>query len=116
MKNLKIVFRIICWSPWIYILFFYSYVLRAIFYLGYIPSTNAPDPVELGFTLHRKLIYISSNISYLGFMASISILIALRIDNSSYRPSKRNIMWLIIAFFILSYNFFLDPFFEWFLD
>jgi hypothetical protein len=110
-KFISYLYYIICTLPFIYIILFYSYVLRAFIKLGYFPEYNNPDPKELGFDIHHDLIYLIGDIVIYGFLGWL----VLSIMNKFKYPRWTFVLYgLGMAFFM--YILAIDPFMEWFAD
>jgi len=58
MKLLKYIHTVLCYFPWLFIIAFYSFVLRAMLKLGHAPTYGYADPKSLGFNMHHSLVYI----------------------------------------------------------
>jgi len=108
-------FTILCYLPYLYLTIYYSYILRAIIKIGRIPTYNNPDPKELGFNVHRNIVYKSFDIIVYTFGVFLLLLLAayflkkLRVKKIHFR-----LMCIGIVLFIL--DLLLNPFNEWFLD
>ena len=99
-----------------YLIVFYTFVLRAALELGRIPSYNKPDPQELGFSTHFWLVFWGAEpIPY--------CLLAIVIYGIICWVKKKNILKINKFHFIvfglsvlLSVFTLLSPLFEWFID
>jgi len=106
--------------PSIYLVLFYSYVLRARLVLGRWPIPYQPDPQELGFDFHYRLIFFSLPGIYLSLFAMQAIFI-LRFE---YLKKIRKFSYSLAALIyssslVLSWiSLYADPgdFWEWFMD
>lgn len=110
-KIISYIYYFTCVLPIIYIVMFYSYVLRAYLKLGYLPGYNNPDPKELGFVMQRKLIYFISDAVIIGLL----VWLVLSIVNKFKYPRWSYVLYGIgMAFFV--YILALAPLMEWFAD
>ncbi|MBD2546711.1 hypothetical protein [Planktothricoides raciborskii] len=105
--------------PSIYLVLFYSYVLRARLVLGRWPIPYQPDPRELGFDFHFQLIFFS----LLGIALSLfamAVVFILRIFSVKIRKFSYSLAALIYSSsLVLSWiSLYADPgdFWEWFMD
>ena len=112
----KLIYPISYMIPLATCLAFGSYCLRAVIKLNGLPRPYNPDPKELGFSFHHKIIGVLMEMSFVSISiwlcASIILVVLGRV------PTHRNakvLLWinlLLIAWTIL------DPFslIEWYLD
>ena len=110
-KIFAYIYYFICVVPLLYVMIFYSYVLRAYLKLGYLPTYNNPDPKELGFIIHRKLIYLTSDVIIVGLFVW---LILSTIKKFKYQRWSYILYGLGTMIFV--YILAIDPFMEWFAD
>jgi hypothetical protein len=115
MKVIRILVKLILYLPWVYIMLFYSYVLRAYLKLGRLPTYNNPDPKELNFDLHRRFVYWSFDIGIYSIVLSI-ILILLSFKLKSIVLGKRDLLLWVIVLVFFFFNILFDPLDTWFLD
>ena len=116
-KRINSYYSVLGGFPAIFILLFFSFVLRARFYLGYWPKYNKPDPQHLEFSLHWQLV------AWFGILSLITCviwIISIIIQKCFFRNTMLNskiylisLNWLIMA--ILIY-FDFGGFLEWFID
>jgi len=108
------IYWVVCYLPWLYIIAFYSYVLRAIIRLNYVPSFDNPDPKVLGFYFHHALIYLLWEFSMWAVVAwGILRLVMYFME---IKVSKRETKVFTIAVIVFIYNIIIDPFMTWFVD
>lgn len=108
------IYRVVCYLPWVYIIVFYLYVLRAIIKLSYVPFYDNPDPKVLGFYIHHELIDLLGEFSMWAIVAwGILRLIMYFME---IKISKRETKVFRIAVIVFIYNITIDPFMAWFAD
>jgi len=110
----KYIHTILCYFPWLFIIAFYSFALRAVITLGYIPSYGSPDPKDLDFYLHRNLVY------YLFVFTICELPFALLVVGWFWKKGRWfriNILVFVIAFLLMVYMFFINNnLISWFAD
>ena len=111
--NRMIIF--LCYLPYLYILAFYSYVFRAIIKLGKVLGYNEPDPKELGFTIHRKIIFGLFDIVVYGLML-LTIALVVNLIFKKLTVRKQHVMLLIAGVCFIVLHLLCDPFDKWFMD
>ena len=106
---------LLCYIPYLDIIVYYSYVIRAIIKLGRIPSYDNPDPKTLGFTTHRDLVYTMDDIVVYGLGSFVLLWLIARALKQLTLPKIHLKMYLIgIGIFVL--YLVADPFMTWFAD
>ena len=105
----------VCYLPYVYLIFFYSFVIRAILKTGRIPTYNNPDPKELQFGLHREWVYRTFDLVVYG-LAVFSILFLVARFSKNLTVKKTHLIFLIVGIVIILFHLLIDPFEEWFLD
>lgn len=114
-KLINRIMILLCYLPYLYLLTYYSYVVRAIIKLRRIPTYDNPDPKELGFSTHRYIIYKLADIVIYGLCLFILLLlITLFLKKFTIRKMHWKLLLIGIIIFILI--FFIDPFMVWFAD
>src|SRR3954462_15883742 len=114
-RFLKCIVIVSCYFPFLHLIIFYTYVLRAIVELGRIPSYDNPDPKKLGFSVHRDLVYCSSNLPIISIV--VIFLFKVFLSDEKFRQIKRiHIVLFVIGFLSIIVHIFFDPLNEWFLD
>jgi hypothetical protein len=113
-KLINHILTLLCYLPYLYLIGYYSYVLRAIIKLGKIPTYNNPDPKQLRFDTHREFIYELFDIIVYGLGIFVMILLI------ALMFKRLSVKWIHFKFLftgiILTIWSFIDPFSEWFAD
>ena len=95
----KTIIVIILYLPLLNLLVLYSFFLRAVIKLGKVPFYNNPDPGELGFSLHAKIAWQTSNLIPLTILAwAVSAIYFLVKRQSIFGIIKKH---FIISFILL---------------
>jgi hypothetical protein len=104
-----------CYLPYLYLVVFYSYVIRAIITLGRIPTPDNPDPKWLGFDKHRQFVYDSLTIFLIttGVTLILFLILYLR-KRMSINKTHLTIFWIGVIGTIV--DNIVNPFNAWFLD
>ena len=105
---------ILIFVEYLYIIAFYSFVIRARFILSKWPFYNNPDPKLLHFNMHEKIVdycmvYSFASIALILILFLMSIFINIKIK-------KIYMIFYLLGIFIILYNLVVDPFFEWYAD
>ena len=117
MKNfLKKSFTVLFYLPILHLIFFYSFLIRAIIKLGYFPTYENPDPNELGFEIHQKLTCDSANLIYLSMCAILIYVIHYLIKRKVIFDIQRQHLSICIVLLTLVIVTYLSDFFTWFVD
>jgi mannose/fructose/N-acetylgalactosamine-specific phosphotransferase system component IID len=106
---------LLCYLPYVYLVLFYSFVVRAIIKIGKIPSYNNPDPKDLKFNVHREVIYKVFDWLVYGLIV-FAILFLITIVAKKFTVKKIHLILLIIGVVGILLHLFIDPFDTWFLD
>lgn len=111
MKNIAKILSVV---PWIYIVSFYSYVIRVAIKVGHLPGYNNPDPsyIYLG---HRNIISYSFEFSFWGSIIGVLLLIIFRRKLFDTK-NRRYLYSFVLGISIIIFNLFFDPFDTWYLD
>lgn len=64
-----------CYITYLYLVVFYSFVIRATIKLGRIPTPDNPDPKVLGYTVHREFVNTSLAITIYGIALLILLVV-----------------------------------------
>ena len=105
---------ILIFLEYLYLITFYSFVIRTRIALSRWPSYENPDPKLLDFDIHREIVadsftYSSISIIFLLLFFIISLLFKIKIK-------LIYLLLYLFGIFLNAYNLLLDPFFEWFID
>lgn len=104
-----------CYLPYLYLMLYYSFVVRAIMKLGKIPFYNNPDPKMLGFNIHRELIYRTFDFIAIGIIANL-ILIGITLVLKRFTLKRKHWLFFLAGILLIFYFLSVDPFAEWFAD
>src|SRR5688572_22322444 len=111
--NNRIIF-FLCYLPYLHLLLYYAFIVRAIIKVGAIPSYGNPDPKELGFTTHRELVYRSADVVAVGIcLLLIMYLITYFWDKINVRRVHLRAGLIGAGLFVFTL---FGPFAEWFAD
>jgi len=99
---------------YLYLITFYSFVIRARLFLSRWPSYENPDPKLLHFDIHQEIVADSFTYSFI----SILFLLVFFIISLYFKIKIKQIYWLLylLGICLIAYNLLLDPLFEWFSD
>lgn len=111
--NLCIV--LLCYLPYVYLITFYSFVIRAVIKLGEVPTYDNPDPKELGFDVHREMVNKTFDWVVYGLILLV-ILVAIVLISKKFTVKKVHRTIFFAGFIIVILHLFIDPFNVWFLD
>lgn len=111
-QSKKYILLLFLYYPWLDLLLFYSFVLRAFIMIGEIPSYNNPDPNSLGMETHQMLIYSSGDILPISLM--VLIFCFFNRKRMNYFSNKHFLISFIS--FILVVLTFISPLSTWFAD
>lgn len=114
-KVINKVMTVLCYSPYVYLLLFYSFVVRAIVKIGRIPEYNDPDPKILNFNVHREAIYKSFDWVIYGLIV-FAILFLITKAAKRFTVKKIHLTILTVGIIWLFLHLIGDPFDYWFLD
>ena len=111
---MSLLVKLISFFPWIYIVVFYTYVLRVSLDIGRLPSYDNPDPSNL-YNSHRDLINYSFELGFWG--TTIGLIIMFSFYKKIFIDKNKNFLFFFFfGVLILLYNIFLDPLDTWYLD
>lgn len=105
---------ILIFVEYLYIMVFYSFVIRARIVLSRWPNYENPDPKLLHFETHREFVADSFTYSLISAICILLIFIIAKFLKISI--SKNYWILYLLGICIILYNLFIDPFFVWFAD
>lgn len=115
MKILKTLRTALSCTPYIYPIAFYSFIIRVLIALGSTTSCKEANPDAFGFTTHDTVIAIAFCISLYGTQLWLLLwLITLPIRDAHLSLKTRLVFYTGLG--LLSFNWFIDPLSEWYLD
>jgi len=116
MKTNKDLFRVTSYIPVLYFPVFYSFVLWAWIYLGYLPGYNNPDPKSIPlYSIHNALfnfVFIMIFISIIIWIIT-GIMLSLQKD---YKFNFKHILFFIASVTLIILSFYFDSFLVWYAD
>ena len=112
---INVAIKILCYIPFVYLISFYTFVFRSFLKIGRLPSYGNPDPKELGFTLHRAIIYTIFDLVIYGIMIFL-VLIAITLITKKFAVKKFHLISFFIGITLIILHLFCDPLDTWFLD
>jgi hypothetical protein len=109
------VLAILSFSPFIFLIVFYSFILRVALKFGKWPTENHPDPELTGFDKHHQLAIACFAISVAGILL-FALMAAILKYIGSLNLSKVYWRILVVGIILVFLLFLLDPTIGWSLD
>lgn len=107
--------QVLSYTPYLFSIGFYSFVIRATITLGYVPYYNHPDPGLLRFDRHKELVEMSFNIALFG--TAVWLLLGIvSIFFKALRLRRRYNVAFFIGIALIIFILALDPLGEWYWD
>jgi hypothetical protein len=116
MKYLKALYIVGLYLSALDLFVFYSFCIRAINKLGFVPYYNHPDPSKLGFNFHYALVWQVSNILIVPIGLLILAIIFYLIKKQSILAISKVHFIMSLALLFLEIFTYISSLNSWFLD
>ncbi len=113
-KIANILMLVICYTPYIYLLAFYSLVLHLVLAAGGLPSNERQIPKGVSFEDHYVIISHCFSIVLYALLFFLVLLLGIAPKNEFY--VKKIHCRIYITGLVLIFLHFFDPFFLWYVD
>ena len=108
------IFLVLIFVLYLFVIVFYSFVIRASFALKKWPSYNNPDPALLHFDAHQEVVINCLSFSIISIILILPLFIISKL--TGVKLKKKYWILCLIGICLNLYILAVDPFMEWFAD